>query len=394
MRLLGCLLLTTWLAAAHASAQPAPDFDPRSSAWNGASRFLAVARATGRPITAPRSISLDRLHPDDVLILLGPDRPLPEGDLVEFVRRGGQLVIADDFGTAAPLLARFGIRRTEAGATAAPRVRGHDELLVARPFYAHPLTEGVDLVVTNRPALLEHPRLVPLIGLDEGGGAIVLTGVVGRGRVVAISDPSLFVDEMMAISGNRKLAVNVLAFVTEGADRSIVVAAGDARFEGSFSGASGGPLRLRIQDTFAALARVRLPDDALRVAALVLACLGVLLFATLRRRRDEPELPWLTPSTPLGSGHASESAESLRELVRVAVARRLSLPAHASRAERERAVRSLHLPKDDERRMLAALAAVGSGIPPSLDPVAARRLASMWNGWLGAPPARERMKTR
>lgn len=393
MRLPRFVAVAVILAGSLAIAQEPADFDPESNAWNGASLFVAEARATGLRVTAPRTVSLDDLHAHDVVILLGPGRPLPEGDLVEFVRRGGQLVIADDFGTAGPLLGRFGIRRTEAGATAAPRVRGHDELLVGRPFYAHPLTEGISVVVTNRPALLEHPRLVPLLGLDEGGGALVLTGVVGEGRVVAISDPSLFVDEMMVLRGNRRLATNVLGFVTQAGARSIVIAAGDARFEGSYDGPMDGTLRERIQSVLASLAEVRLPDHALRIAALTLAALVLVLFATLRVRRDEPALPWLLPGERPAKRSAS-AAESLVELVHVAVERRLSLRPDASRSERDRAVRALGLSPSEERRMLAALADLGSHASGPTDPSEARRLASVWNGWLDGRSARNRMKTR
>lgn len=381
--LLVCAVL---LLGSNARAQGEPDFAPGKSAWNASSRLVALARRMTATVRAPAVLDMDAVREGDVVFLLGPSRPLPEADLVEFVRRGGSLVIADDFGTAGPLLARFGIRRTEVGSTAAARVRGQDHLLVARAFYSHPITEGVQAVVTNRPTLLHHPRLVPLLGLDEGGGALVLTGVVGQGRVVAISDPSLFIDEMMALTPNRTLATNVLRFVLgDDPTRTLHLAAGDVRFTGDFDGSMDGPWRERLQHALSTMAGVRLPDDALRVSAVLLVALSALLFSSLRPRRTEPSLPWLAPGeAPELPGRTAEATAA--DLLRISVERRLGLGPNATRKERARVVDSLGLPPEEERRMLGALERLVRPSPRGTPLPELRRTIGNFQDWLTRRP--------
>lgn len=337
-----------------------PDFDLRATDWNGASRFFADAReATGR-VLAPSTIDLDELTENDALVLLAPDSPLPEGDLVEFVRRGGRLVVADDFGSGGPLLERFGIRRMDPEPGDAPRVRGQDELLVARPYYAHPLTEGVGLVVTNRPAVLQHPRLVPLLGLVEGEPGVLVTGVVGEGRVVALGDPSALMNAMTELQGNRRLGQNLLRFVVDGTPpRRLFVATGQTRFEGSFDAANHGTPRQRLEEILRTVGQARLPDDALRVAATLLAALLLLLLGTVRDRRVEPDMPWLEPGAR-DAGGVRLAMDSIVDGLRGAVTRRLGVIPGSSARDRKRAIAALRLPSEQERRMLRALDALGA----------------------------------
>lgn len=341
------------------SARADADFEVSSEAWNGASTFLSAARSVATVETAT-DLDLDRLTEEDALFLLGPETRLPEDDLVEFVRRGGRLVVADDFGSGVSIFARFGIRVSEPGSTDAPRVRGQDALLVARPYYAHPITEGVGVVVTNRPLLLEHNRLVPLIALDDGGPGIVLTGVVGRGRVVAIGDPSIFLNAMMELSGNRRLAENVVRFVTEDREtRRIVVATGRFRVRGSFDPNDSGPIRERVERQLESLAATRMPDPALRVAGVLLALLSLVLLSTMREARREPIMPWLDSRTAFVGPDAARR-EALCAAIELAARRRLGVAGAATKRDVARAVRSLTLAKDDEGRILRALEGRGN----------------------------------
>lgn len=336
---------------AHADS----DFDLESDAWNGGATLVSVARAHAPRVVATSTVDLGTLGEDDALFILGPERALPEDDLLDFVRRGGRLVIADDFGSGTALFSRFGIRRSEPGATEAPRVRGESALLVARPFYAHPITEGVGFVVTNRPALLEHPRLVPLVALDDGGPGLLLTGVVGEGRVVAIGDPSIFLNAMMQLRGNRRLAENIVDFVVEGTPpRRLVLAAGTARFTGDFDPEASGPMRTRIEHQIRALARTRMPEPALRIAAVVLAMLSVVLLSTMRDARPEAMMPWLTPQSRY-VGPAEARRDALRAAIELAAERRLGAKGSSPRKNLEKALATLALPSDDARDVLRAV---------------------------------------
>lgn len=358
MRLLGFAAFVLVSVASHV-ARAAPDFAGDSPAWNGASTFVSLAREQARVLT-PNRVRLDDLAAGDALFLLGPEAALPEDSLVDFVRRGGRLVIADDFGSGARLFARFGMTVSRPTTTEAPRVRGESALLVARPFFTHPLTEGVGVVVTNEPVLLEHPRLDPLVGLDEGGPGLVLTGIVGQGRVVAIGDPSLFVNAMMELRGNRKLAENIVRFVTEGTPpKRLVVALGAAPVTGRFDADDSGTLRERAERQLRALGANHMPDVGLRIAGALLATLAILLLASMREPRPEPARPWL--ASDASEATAEEASETeLRSALERAVSRRLGLPVGASGRMIERALGTLGIRGAEGHRILRVLRGRGN----------------------------------
>lgn len=356
LRCIGIVLILALVLPTKAAARP--DFEVNSTEWNGLSRFVEGAREDAPDTRTPSSLDLGSLRSRDALIVLGPDRPLPESDLVEFVRRGGRLVIVDDFGSAGPLLARFGIRRLAPVATDAPRVRGEADLLVARPFYAHPLTEGVGMLVTNRPAVLQHPRLVALLGFAEHDPGILVTGVVGEGRVVALGDPSALMNAMMGIGGNRRLAHNIVRFAVEGASpRRLVIVSGNFVSSGAFEEEERRPIRARVEAAFARVGTADLPPIALQAAAAMLACVAFLLLGTMRGRSADPDLPWLERDE---GSRETRINESLADEIRGAIARRLGVTPGSSRTEVRKAIRAIRLSPDAERRMLRALDALGA----------------------------------
>jgi len=81
------------------------------------------------------------------------------------------------------------------------------------------MLEGIEQVVTNHPRALEHPDLTPVLGIERNGGTlvpIIITGVIaGRGRLVAGSDPSVFINLMLRYPGNRRLVQGLLRYLTD-----------------------------------------------------------------------------------------------------------------------------------------------------------------------------------
>ena len=259
------------------------DFEPSNDAWNGYGSFIRIARAGGRTVvSAP--LDLDRVRPEDAIVLVGPAQAPPIAELARFVDAGGRLAILDDFGASTELLSRFGIARESAPTAGVPHVRGQDGLLVARPLYRHPLTDGVSAVITNRPAVVRHAALEPLIGFVDQRAGIVLTGVVGRGRLVVVSDPSVFIDLMIPLRGNQKLAENLFS-VLRSPTGAVYIVSPSTEITGEFDPAASAPWPERAETFLARIAALDLPADALRIAAgTVLALLALFGWAATAHR--------------------------------------------------------------------------------------------------------------
>lgn len=282
---LACLLF----GAGHAAAQSIEtDFAPDDPSWSGLSSLIEIAATAGVPLDVVTELDVGTLTPADAIVVVAPVDPPPAAALTEFMRRGGRVLVADDFGASTSILDTFGIVRSR------PRrdpdvleLRGNPELLLARPAMQHPLTHGVDAVVTNHAAVVHHPRLMPVFEIAHGD-AIVLAGEVSDtsgtdrgGRLVVLSDPSVLINNMLAMRGNHRFAENLLSYVSREGGRVYLVPP-HARILGE-PGAHGTPPLERVQELIETLAHASLPPDALRFAgALVASLLLLALFALPR----------------------------------------------------------------------------------------------------------------
>jgi hypothetical protein len=296
----------TAVVAAVVAAEAQGDYGVISDAWNSLTELVRLGRASGAPVTATTRLDLSKLTPRDGLLVVFPSDEPPREDLAAFLHDGGRIAIADDFGAAEGWLGGFAIRRARlpAGATA-PRLRGNRNVLIAEPSAAHPLSRDVRALVVNHPAVLQHAELAPVMEL-AGGGAVVLAGAVGQGRLVVLSDPSALINNMLELSGNRRFATNLLGYLGQGGGQVFIVA-GDARFAGRYGELAKTEKMARLKSALDRVARVKLPEGTLRVlsAMLAVAMLLAALSAVPRRtqylaamRRTRP------PSVPVFAGDA------------------------------------------------------------------------------------------
>lgn len=289
-RALGTLALAVAAALTTAPAEAQDgDFDPDSREWNGLSELLALAEAnlSAHPVVA-RELDASSLGPHDAVILLAPlERPLAE-PLVALMREGGRVVVADDYGASGAILETFHIeRRAPLPDADALRLRGNPQLLVAHPAMQHPLAVGVDALVTNHPqVVVHHPTgdgapLPPIFEISPGE-AVVLAGAVGddpaeQGRLVVLSDPSVLINNMLEMRGNRRFAENLVAFVAR-PDGHLFVVPPDGVVVGHYGGSSLQDPLTELRSVLDVIDRASLPPEALRVAAASLAAI-LLLFA-------------------------------------------------------------------------------------------------------------------
>jgi hypothetical protein len=207
------------------------------------------------------------------MLIVYPKRPPPKEPLTAFISRGGRLAIADDFGAADDLLASLGVQRAPAAASNSRRLRGNRNLLIATPNRAHPLSANVATLVTNHPSMLRHPTLDPIFGFGGKRDAVVISGSVGLGRLVAIGDPSVLINNMLEFRGNHEFASNLVRYLAPAA--RLWVAGPETEFVGSYTDAGTDPVG-SVRKGLQRIATLALPEAALRFSAVVVVALLLL----------------------------------------------------------------------------------------------------------------------
>ncbi|MEM7605761.1 MAG: DUF4350 domain-containing protein [Myxococcota bacterium] len=341
-------------ANATAQSSPPEDYAVRNRSWNGLSRLLELAQAQENRVDTPAELDLTDLSAADGLLVMYPRRALPSQGLTDFVRSGGRLAVADDFGESSDFLSIFSIERRE-GAIEGDRLRGNDALPIARPALRHPLVEGVQAVVTNHPTVVRHTELDAVLRYSASGEGPVLTGAVGEGRLVVLGDPSMLINNMLSFSGNERFAANLMAYLGAGGGR-ILIATPETRLIGTSRDGPGHALD-RLEDTLAKADEAVLPDAVFSVLAATLAVLGMLFAMSLLPRRS----PYSRRSDPLGGGgYAARIERSGQDALRHACL----TYSYELRAALESARAMPAGATDDGRRLqalLSRLEAVGTG---------------------------------
>jgi len=227
-------VLVAWslgFSAPPAGAEVA-DYEVTSSEWSGLANFADLARGLGLGVEARRNLAWDDVEQGDVLFILYPTTRLDPGQLAAFLHSGGSLAIADDFGTGGELLARLGLLREGAVAVGDSFYRELPIAPVALPTGAHPLTEGVASIVANHPAILPDRGTYNVVFSFGPNQGLVATKQLGRGRIVVISDPSIFINRMLQFPGNTQFAVNLLRNLATGDDATVHLLTGDVALRG------------------------------------------------------------------------------------------------------------------------------------------------------------------
>jgi len=253
-----------------------PAFSTNSSSWEGLSEFvrLAETRIGADRVKVRAKLDFDTLEPNDAVLILHPEVTLDGEALTGFLAAGGRVAIVDDFGTAPDFLEGFNVRRIPAPLNPVLVVDHNPNLAIAVPVShevngfarsRHPMTEQVDLVVTNHATAFSHPALTPILEIEGATGAtlpIAVTGVIQKnGRLVAVGDPSIFINLMLRYPGNRAFATGLVDYLQagEGVQRRGRLFIVSGRF--SQSGSYGEPsardeLLSRLRTVTAALSQV------------------------------------------------------------------------------------------------------------------------------------------
>ncbi len=331
------------------------DYDPQSREWNGTSELARLASEAGVELAPTRRLDWDAVPQGSALLVLWPRRSVGLADLEAFLDDGGRVAWLDDQGASSEFYARFQFQR-EPVVGGVARAADLPELLVARPRGPHPLSEGVDVLVTNLPVALSHRRLTPLFEFAGSNQGLVLVGQIGRGKLLVGGDPSVLLNTMMQFEGNRRFAQNLMRFLAGAEGRRgqrVTLVWGDARVTGIYRGRAQARSRQRaavnnlneaLRDLSALLGAPRaLPPLGTAMVALAVAALA---FTAWGRRPSER----YGPRGPVGT------TAGVTERVAIFSARgaNLLLPALLSRTLLEGALlRAAGLtPPTDVRRVL------------------------------------------
>jgi hypothetical protein len=169
-------------------------------------------------------------------------------------------------------LARLGIQRRLDGPRAHLRfANGEAGFPIVTVTGEHFLFFHVDEVVANHPATLGldgAPGTHPILSFESGREHLVVEARLGDGEVLAIADPSLFLNEMLRrFYGNKQFAANVLRFYCAHEPCQLKLALPGADYTNHFDRqrARLGDLPRDLADAIAAM------DEALAVASADLA---------------------------------------------------------------------------------------------------------------------------
>jgi hypothetical protein len=317
-------LAFAWLLFDGRRAEASP-FDPRGEDWEGLSQLVRMAQAQLGPqrVIVTSRLDLGDLGREDGIVLVHPERTLDGDALTAFMRAGGRLVLLDDYGTGDSLLARFQIRRVPLPARPAEMLRGNVSLAIAEPASGHPAVRDVGRVVTNHATGLEHPALSAVLVVRGDGEPDVLlsvAGAVGQGRLLAVGDASVAINEMMRYPGNRALAGALVRYATEDdvwgkRNGKLYILANDFSTTGTFGDESGfggtaGDLRRALVNTLESLRREGMPPLAAYLVAVAVG-LGIVIWTSTRAGRTHrsavPRFVRRVPAVAQGgvAGHAA-----------------------------------------------------------------------------------------
>lgn len=231
-RLLRSALLAGALLAIASLTRPARAgaFDLNDTTWEGCSELLTLARNElgAERVIVQSVLDWQELKPVDGVLLIHPMRVVDAEEATAFMRAGGRLAVADDYGLGDRLLEHFRIRRRTLPDRPLDMLRSKPALPIAQPASdpdaagavgLHPTVAFVEHVALNHGTGLTHPDLTPVLavrGVGEERVDVAVAGQVDAGRLLAMGDSSAFINQMLRYPGNRRFAVGVVHYLVEG----------------------------------------------------------------------------------------------------------------------------------------------------------------------------------
>lgn len=211
MSLLPTLALVAALAVGSASdfASVGRDFHVGHKGWNGLSELKRLADDLGCPLQVRRTLDWSSLDGQDVLVVIHPESELGDSATTAYLSAGGRMVIADDYGKSEKVLASVGIhRKMESWPPGVRFYRPDQSLPVALPVRGTALGKATGELLANHSSFFDSS--LPATYAFAPGAGLVIEANVGHGRLVAIADASVFINNMLELPGNREFAAHLI----------------------------------------------------------------------------------------------------------------------------------------------------------------------------------------
>jgi hypothetical protein len=210
------LLAAVLVLTAHLSTNSL-EFSRYNTGWNGTSTFFSdLDRHQVVMVTDPAQLAPYRNN--TIMLVIAPYRQPKASEIAAyraFVERGNTLFLADDFGTGGSILSGIGSRITilEGNLSSVDREYADPySVVVYRRANGSIATSAMRLIL-NRPAALDggEPLFMTslLSWIDENGDKrinanelmgqfpVISEEQIWKGRVVVLSDPSIFINSML-----------------------------------------------------------------------------------------------------------------------------------------------------------------------------------------------------
>ena len=204
------------------------DFRVDNTFWNGSSELSAYQALTPLEMLA----DLPAVAEGATLILI-PYIQLTRSELEDvsrFVTGGGMLVLADDYGYGNQVLSHLGIEARFSGQALLDPLFSYKNEQLPRVFNISPdsVTAGVDSLVLNHATCLVDVEASDVLAMsssfsfldlnddrkwdaDEPTGAmpVISSHILASGRVILVSDPSIFINSMGTLDDNYGIIENI-----------------------------------------------------------------------------------------------------------------------------------------------------------------------------------------
>lgn len=242
------LLLVSMTAPAISTTE---DFSIFNSGWNGTSDLALMTykagkfapsfqvESTGTDITVTQ-VDLTTIAPDpgySALIIIGPSEAFTdsEGKLIgDFVKGGGKLLLADDFGTANTLLAKMNATSRFSGDLVLDlSFEKQPEFSVVFDIRPDPMTTNVTTMLLNYPSSITVDRATTTVLANtsiaswrdtngnkledlaepKGPFPVLARERLGQGSIILLSDPSVLINGMNGYMDNGVFGENLIAEV-------------------------------------------------------------------------------------------------------------------------------------------------------------------------------------
>ena len=207
-------------------------YHPLNADWNGCSKVASATRTTALLV----SYRIPLPNQPFLLVIIGPSTIFTKDEIAEirsFLEAGGTVLLADDFGTGNTLLKGLNVSAQFSGKTLADLYyySKAPRFPLISVFSPSPITANVTTLVLNRPSYIDitnSSRVTKLASsspfsfVDLNGNGrpspnetinsypVMAETEIGRGWLILVSDPSMFVNEMIDLYDNMQLFRNLL----------------------------------------------------------------------------------------------------------------------------------------------------------------------------------------